>query len=285
MIDQPDYDLHPAGSAPPPPTPPPPAAPPSRPPIVLIAIVAAVVVIGAVAYFFLGRPTPDTTPAGETSTSAPVAPRAPLGAEGEPITESLDESDAIVRKLVAALSSHPRVAAWLTTNGLIRNFVVVVENVSTGATPAGHLRVLRPVGPFRVIENDEELRLDPRNYDRYTSFADAVASIDAAGAAQLYSRLKVRMNEAYADLGRDEPFDRALERAIVALLDVPIVEGTVRLEEKGATQYRYADTELEQLTQAQRQLLRMGPANVRVIQGKLREIALALGIPEGRLPR
>jgi hypothetical protein len=189
-----------------------------------------------------------------------------------------------VRRLVAALSSHPRVAAWLTTNGLIRNFVVVVENVSTGATPAGHLRVLRPVGPFRVIENGEEIRLDPRNYDRYTPFADAVASIDAAGAAQLYSRLKVRMGEAYAELGRDEPFDRALERAIVAMLQVPIVEGSVRLEETGATQYRHADATLQQLTQAQRQLLRMGPANVRVIQRKLREIALALGIPASRLP-
>jgi hypothetical protein len=265
----------------------PPYRPPvrQRSPIVLIGAVAAVVVIVAAAYFFLRGGTPDAAPTATTSTAAPVAPPAPLGGNGEPITEPLDQSDAVVRKLAAALSSHPRLAAWLATTGLIRNFVVVVENVSTGVTPAGHLRVLRPTGPFRVIENDEELRLDPRNYDRYTSFADAVASIDAAGAARVYSSLKVRMGEAYADLGREEPFDRALERAIVAMLEVPIVEGTVRLEPTGATQYRYADADLEELTPPQKQLLRMGPANVRVIQGKLREIALALGIPDNRLPR
>src|SRR5687767_14500998 len=120
-----------------------------------IAAAAVVLVFAIAAYFLLGRSTPDPTPAGETSTSVPVAPPAPLGGSGDPIAEPLDQSDAIVRNLVAALSSHPRVAAWLTTNGLIRNFVVVVENVSTGATPAGHLRVLRPTGPFRVIEEDD----------------------------------------------------------------------------------------------------------------------------------
>jgi len=280
MSDQPDYDLNPGGYE---------YRPPGmlspRSPLVLIGAVMAIVALGAAAYFFLGRRTPVITTAGDTGTSAPVAPPGPLGGDAEPITEPLDRSDPIVRKLVAALSSHPRVAAWLATNGLIRNFVVVVENVSTGVTPARHLRVLRPTGPFRIIENDEELRLDPRNYERYTNFAEAVASIDAAGAARLYSRLKPRIEEAYADLGREDPFDRALERAIVAMLEVPGVGGTVRLEPTGATQYRYADRRLEQLTAAQKQLLRMGPDNVDMIQRKLREIALALGIPAARLPR
>jgi len=280
MSDQPDYDLNPGGYEYRPP-----GMRSTRSPLVLIGAVVAIVALGAAAYFFLGRGTPDITTAGDTGTSAPVAPPGPLGGDAEPITEPLDQSDPIVRKLVAALSSHPRVAAWLATNGLIRNFVVVVENVSTGVTPARHLRVLRPTGPFRIIENDEELRLDPRNYERYTSFAEAVASIDAAGAARLYSKLKPRMEEAYADLGREDPFDRALERAIVSMLEVPGVDGTVRLEPTGATQYRYADRRLEQLTAAQKQLLRMGPDNVDMIQGQLREIALALGIPAARLPR
>lgn len=279
MSDQPDYDLNTGVSGHRPPV-----ARGPRSPIVLIGVVLAVVAIGAALYFFLWRVTPDVTTAGDTGTSAPVAPPAPLGGDAEPITEPLDQSDPIVRKLVAALSSHPRVAAWLTTTGLIRNFVVVVENVSTGSTPAGRLRVLRPTGPFRVLDEDGVLRLDPRNYERYTGFADAVASVDAVGAARLYSKLKARIEEAYADLGRQEPFDRALERAIVAMLQVPIVEGPIRVEPTGATQYRYADARLEQLTSAQKQLLRMGPANVRVIQEKLREIALALGIPAARLP-
>lgn len=46
----------------------------------------------------------------------------------------------------------------------------------------------------------------------------------------------------------------------------------------------FADPDLEALPAAQKQLLRMGPRNVRIIQSSLREIALALGIPAERLP-
>ena len=43
--------------------------------------------------------------------------------------------------------------------------------------------------------------------------------------------------------------------------------------------YGYADPKLEAMPAAQKQLLRMGPENARAVQAKLREIALALGIP------
>jgi hypothetical protein len=53
----------------------------------------------------------------------------------------------------------------------------------------------------------------------------------------------------------------------------------------GATRYAFENPRIERLTAAQKQLARMGPRNVRTIQGKLREIALALGIPAERLPQ
>jgi len=39
------------------------------------------------------------------------------------------------------------------------------------------------------------------------------------------------------------------------------------------------------LDDAQKDLLRMGPQNIRKIQKKLREIAVALGVSENQLPR
>jgi hypothetical protein len=48
--------------------------------------------------------------------------------------------------------------------------------------------------------------------------------------------------------------------------------------------YNFNDPRLERLTQAQKQLLRMGARNVGIVQRRLREIALALGIPAARLP-
>ena len=100
----------------------------------------------------------------------------------------------------------------------------------------------------------------------------------------MYATLKPRIQEAYGELGMPPAsFDRALERAIVALLRVPIVDGPVRVEPKGGVAYQFADPRLEGLTAAQRQLLRMGPRNTRTIQGALRQLALALGISPDRL--
>ena len=79
-------------------------------------------------------------------------------------------------------------------------------------------------------------------------------------------------------------FDSALERAIVPLLDTPIVDGSLRIKARGGTGYGFADPDLEGLTAAQKQLLRTGPANVKTIQTSLRALALALGIPESRVP-
>jgi hypothetical protein len=260
--------------------------PPSRPPSFVPLIVGALVVIAAAgAYFFTRQTAPTPAPSGSTtSTEATVEPPGPLGTEVAPIDlPPLDQTDALVRELVRSLSSHPRLAAWLMTDGLIRNFTVVVDNVAAGRTPANHLRVLRPTGNFRPIDAGGTMVMDLRSYDRYNDLAAAAASVDADGAAKLYATLKPRIEDAYRELGQNEPFDRALERAIVHLLQAPSLQGEISLVPRGAL-YDYNDSRIERLSQAQKQLLRMGPRNTRVIQRKLRDIALALGIPPERLP-
>ena len=260
--------------------------PVSRPPSFVPLVVGALVVIaGAGAYIFTRQDAAAPAPSGSTaSTEATVEPTRPLGADVAPIDlPPLDETDALVRELVRALSAHPRLAAWLTTDGLIRNFTVVVDNVADGRTPANHLRVLRPTGGFRPIDAGGTMVMDLRSYDRYNDLAAAAASVDAAGAARLYATLKPRIEDAYRELGQDAPFDRAMERAIVHLLQAPALQGEISLVPRGAL-YDYNDSRIERLSQAQKQLLRMGPRNMRIIQRKLRDIGLALGIPPERLP-
>lgn len=280
MEDPADLDLR---KAEPPPVPP---RPPNRAPLVWFTL-AALVVLGTTAFFFFERnQQPDSAAAPGQSPAAAAAPanRPPLGVEVEPIElPPLDRSDALVRELVAQLSSHPRIAAWLTTDGLIRNAVVVVENISTGRSPSNFLRVLRPAGQFRVMERGEELVIDPASYERYTTIADAVQSVDVQGAARLYTTLKPRLEEAYRELGHEEPFDRAFERAIAALLATPVLADGLPVMSKGAL-YVYEDPRLERLTAAQKQFARMGPENVRMVQARLRELAIELGIPARNLP-
>jgi hypothetical protein len=252
----------------------------SRAPLVAAIVAAAIAAAAIAAYLWLPRAEP-APPATQKPTIAfrPVDGAAPPARRPTDIPP-LDQSDPVVRRLVAALSSHPRVMAWLATSGLIRNFTVVVENIAAGASPARHLRMLRPAGGFTVIEQPQGFRLDPRSYERYNGIADAVGSVDAAGAAMLYATLDARLEEAYQELGHQDGFDTALQRAMSALLAVPVVTGPVPLVFKGALN-GYADARLERLTPAQKQLLRMGPRNVTIIQGKLREIAAALGMTVG----
>jgi hypothetical protein len=245
-----------------------------RSPLIWGLVIVAIVAAGGLYYWF-NRPAVDR---GVTVSEGTVPATPPATAPAEPPIElpPLAESDPVLRRLIAALSSHPLIARWLTTNGLIRNMAVVVENIAYGSLPSTHLRPLRPTGMFRVLERDGEIVIDARTYARYDGIADAIASIDTAGAARLYAGLRPRLQEAYADLGRTEPFDDAAREAIETLLDVPVPSGTVRLEPESAIEYRYADQKLERLSPAQKQLLRMGPRNIRIIQGKLREFLAVL---------
>jgi hypothetical protein len=247
-----------------------------------IAAAALIVAAAAAVYFVIGS---RRTSEPAAVAPAPVEQPRALGGSAEPVVvPPLDESDALVRDLLRAISAHPVTAAWLTTDGLIRNFTVAVVNVAEGNTPAGDLRVLRPSAPFAVAERGDSLVIDPRSYHRYDGVAGAVAATDPAGAARLYATLKPRLEEAHGELGfSGTPFDQTLERAIVLVLGTPVVTDPVRVEPRGIG-YAYADPKLENLAPAQKQLLRMGPQNVRSIKASLRDIALALGIPAARLP-
>jgi hypothetical protein len=186
--------------------------------------------------------------------------------------------------MLGKLSSSPTLAAWLATDGLIRAFVVSVENVADGISPAKHVRALAPRSAFRTINEDGIIIVDPRSYARYDGIANAAASMDPAGLARTYSILKPRLIEAYAELGHPQgDLDAAVERAIVQLLQTPVVEEPIVLRPR-VLSFRYDRQDLEALSPAQKQLLRMGPRNVRIIQDQLRAVARELGIPTTRLP-
>ena len=251
-----------------------------------ILIVLTAVLVGAGAYYLMmaRRTAPSTVAAPAATPAAGETARSQAEAVERITLPPLDESDALVRQRIGVLSSHPLVTTWLATTGLVRNFVVVVDNVAHGIAPSSHLRVLRPREPFRVMTRPNHLVADPRNYQRFSPIAAAAASIDIPVAARTYATFKPLLQMAFDELGNQQPFDQAVETAIVSLLRVPVIEGDVRLEpSKEGVAFEYEDSRLEALTGAQKQLLRMGPDNVRLIQQQLRAFAIAIGIPEQRL--
>ena len=249
-----------------------------RPAALLIVVGVLMLALGG-GYLYLRRAPPEPS---APAVAKPSDTRA--GQQGEQIVlPPLDETDPLIRELVGRLSSHPAVAAWLTTDGLILNFVVVTAAIADGKIPRAELKAVGPVPRFRIKESRDNLYVDPSSYRRYDRYAEAISALDARGAARLYATLKPRVGDAYRRLGSlGAEFDPVLERAIVELLRVPVIEGDVALEPKGIG-YGFADARLEGMTAAQKQFLRMGPQNVRSVQGKLREIADYLGIPASRL--
>jgi len=246
--------------------------------IVLFAIAA-----GIIGYVVLRRekaPAPQTATAPAVRAPAPsAAPRTGPLVEAEKIPlPPLAETDALMRQLVVRLSSHPRVLAWLATNGLIENFAVATLNLSEGKTPVVHWPALAPKARFSVLQSPRGAVLDTRSYHRYDDYAAAISGLDPPGTARLYLTVKPRIMDAYRALGYPEgDFDPVLERAIGVLLATRPLQGDIALREKVIT-YQFVDPDIESLPAAAKQLLRMGPDNMRIVQTKLREIAVQLGL-------
>ena len=267
-------------------TPPPPLGSGGRSPLPWL-VGGAIVLLAGAAFWYFSRSGTSEPPA---QTAAPAADfLVPAHGSGIcPATEEiplppLDGINDFASVMAGTLSQHPRVAAWLTPDDIVRRFVTVVDAIATGKSPALYLAPLRPSGAFRTIEKGDDLLIDPRSFQRFAPVVEAVKSIDVAATARVCSALKPRLDDAYAELMRGGTFDETLERAIVSLLQTPVIDANTPLAPQGGS-LQFEDPALENLTPAQKHLARMGPENTKVIQAKLREIAVAIGIPSDRLP-
>lgn len=255
--------------------------------LVVAALLAGVV--GSTFYFSRREAPPSSPPVPvevERDAVAPEPAEAPepvqaMEAAAGVELPSLDESDPLMRGLMSRFFSRPEPTSWLASPDLLRRFTAAVANVADGDSPQEHLGELAPAALFRVAERDDHLYVDPASYRRYDLVADLFASLDTTMSVDVYATVRPLIDEAYADLGyADQSFGETLARAIRELLETPVVEGDVELTPR-TIGYAYRDPQLEGLSSAQKQLLRMGPENVRKVQEKLREFAAALGIPAG----
>ena len=250
---------------------------------------AGAVIILAIAgsYFFSEGDTEPEPPRVRVVDERPPSPPprpAPPPEEEEFVLPPLDESDSILRELALALSVNPDWVEWLVPDNLIRTFVVVIDNVADGNSPAEHLPFMKSEAGFETEEADGELRIAEASYSRYDGLAGIVESLDAEGSAQLYAQLLPLMEEAYTELGAppDVAFADTFQRAVTLLLEAPVVEGRPALMPRGPF-FMYDDPALEGLSPAAKQLMGVGPDNQRTIQTKVREIAEAIGLTD--LPR
>jgi hypothetical protein len=254
----------------------------------MVALVVAATVTGGWLWWRSRNPSPTSGEGVSASATAPASLPSSDSTANAADLPGLDDSDAFVRPLVSALSSHPTVAAWMATDNLVHRFVLSVVDVANGRSPGEPLSFLTPKRPFKAELSGGRLVVDPSSYDRYEPMTATFVSLDTRGTARLFSKLEPLMDDAYRDLGLgNEPFRHVLGRAFGRLLAVDFPTSPPELAHPSVA-YVYADQRLEDLSPAEKDLLRVGPENGRRIQAKLRELAAAMGItpvaPERRVP-
>lgn len=223
-----------------------------------------------------GGPEAGATPLGLAPTPAPEPAATPEASPPPLDLPSLDDSDAAVRELIAAVSPHPGLAEWLSEEQLVRTFVVAVENVADGESPAPHLGFLAPEGSFRVRDTPRGPVLDPASFARYDEVTSVVTSLDAGRVARRLRDLAPLTEAAYRELGHpDGGFEATLKRALDKLIETPVPAPGAALQRLSVA-YAWDDPRLESLDPAQKHLLRMGPENQAAVQAWLKSLRDAL---------
>jgi len=217
---------------------------------------------------------PEPTIEPEPVPTEPESKPEPTEPKPEPI--ALPELDSSTPTVLQSLDSTDINIRPLKSSQLIRDAVVLMDNISNGSIVRERTIVQRPDGRFSVLEVDGELYIDESSYRRYDALVDWFVSMESDALAENYELFKPLMQEAYAEIGYpDSNFDNTLLEAINVILETPEPDGLVQVKDD-SVMYTFAKESYESLPAAQKQLLRMGPENIQRVKEKLREIKRVL---------
>ena len=243
-------------------------------PAILLVLGLGLALVAAGWWWFSSREEP--VPAAPPSAMPATAPPPSLDEEEPLELPPLSASDELIRDLAAGLSEHPRLASWLVTDDLVRQFVAAVVDLAGGLSPSSRVEFLVPEEEFPVVESGDEIRMDPVGYRRYDVLTETFTSLDTNGTAELYRTLYPLFEEAYAELGiPDGNFADAMSLAVENVLSAEIPSGPFELQPNEAI-YEFEDLSLESRSPAEKHLIRMGPENARRVQTKLSEVWAAV---------
>jgi len=235
--------------------------------------IAAVLIAAVVAAGLYGSRS-SSVPA-KPGISSPIPPPAAAIPSDLPM---LEDSDGFVREQAAKLSEAPAFKTWLKLDSLVARVTSALAQLADGSVPHDTFAPFAPRGKFRVLKKDGRAVPDPASFSRYDAFAHMVTAVDAVAVARLFERLYPLFDAAQSGLGEAARPRAAFLAAVRPLMDAPVPEGETPLKEgKKGIVWAYTDEKLENLSPAQKQLLRMGPKNQKALQAKLLAVALALG--------
>ncbi|RUO58755.1 DUF3014 domain-containing protein [Pseudidiomarina insulisalsae] len=208
---------------------------------------------------------PEAEPEVTTEQQEPEPELPPLAQSTEPVLEQLKAAGQPVEPI--------------QSEQLIRDAVVFVDNLRNGVVVKDAAIVSGPKARFRVLEQDGKIYIDPRSYDRYNTVVDWFVSLDTDVVVSMLDDYEPLVQQALTEIGYpDTAPETVIFDAIDMLMQTPSVGTVIELTDE-TVMYRYADPALEALPEAQKQMLRLGPDNMRRVKLKLESIREAMRNP------
>jgi hypothetical protein len=210
----------------------------------------------------------------------------PILEEKEPLP-LLNNSDAWLKEKLPTLTWRKELLKLVIDDDMVRRFVVFTDNFSQGGLAYKHSPLVLPKTTFSAIEmqdseqpNQQEWHWDPRTEKRFTLYIDLLRSFDVESLVDWYIEVKPLINEAYAELGYpDDDFTDTLQSAITRVLDMELPKEPLKVV-RPSVMYKYQDSDIEALDDADKLLLRLGKENVLVIKSVLLEFSEKLSAKE-----
>ena len=221
---------------------------------------------------------PEIAPLPEEAQAAQEqAPQAELADNLVVQLPSLTDSDSFVFTALSAFKNGAVLIDLLAEDQVIRKFVVFVENISRGEFPQTGLPYKNLGREMPVRNVDENLFvMEEVAHTRFDDVIRTFTEVDIEASIALYQLISPLFQQAYAEIGfRNVSFDETLRDAINNVLRTTNMEGPYQLV-KPSVMYLYADAEIENLLEVQKQLIRIGPNNTSILKAKLREFVSQL---------
>jgi len=201
----------------------------------------------------------------------------------KPYLPELNASDLWIKTKLPELTWRAELLKLVIDDDMIRRLVVFTDNFAQGNLSYEHSPFVAPQDKFSVDEA-AVIVVDKQNVwswnkdstKRFNVYIDLLRSIDSSKLVSWYFELKPLVDQAYGELGYEDDFTLTLQDAIARVLDMELPKSSMAII-RPSVMYKYQDKKLEDLSDSDKLLLRLGKENLLIVKSILLEINEKLG--------
>ncbi|MDG2048257.1 MAG: DUF3014 domain-containing protein [Halioglobus sp.] len=270
-----------------------------------LEIVLALAIIGGLVFYWLQSAEKNTAPSAKSTpaviapkigTDLPTTPNIPQQPDPVTLLSDVDsaiqnagagvneveptdalpampmDGDSMLRQELAATGADSIMNKLMSTEHPINVSAAFIDGLGRGVILHKLLPGDPPKKAFSVIQEDEVIYMSPSGYRRYDGYTTALTALDSTQIVSAFHTLRPMYEQAFQYLGLDPAdFDNTIIRALDQILATPEISEPIALQPKSVI-YTFADPALENLPAVQKQLLRMGPDNIRQLKQQARAL-------------